>query len=68
MDIIIGIMAFLGTVGLTGLFIFIMIQKQGWKLAQIAAGVIMGLLLAGNFPNLPTAVNDGLSSIVDSIK
>lgn len=68
MDIITGILAFLGTAGLMGLFIFVMIQKQGWKLAQIVAGVIMGLLLAGNFPNLPKAVNDGLSSVVSSVK
>lgn len=68
MEIIAGIVAFLGTIGLMGLFIFFMIQKQGWKLAQIIAGVMMGLLLAVNFPSLPTAVNDGLTSIVSSIK
>ena len=68
MEIIAGIVAFLGTVGLLGLFIFIMIQKQGWKLAQVVAGVILGLLLATNFPSLPTAVNDGLTGIVSSIK
>lgn len=66
MDIINGILAFLGTAGLMGLVIFIMIQKQGWRLTQIIAGVMMGLLLAVNFPKLPTAVNDGLTSIVSS--
>lgn len=68
MDIITGILAFLGTAGLMGLFIFVMIQKQGWRLAQIVAGVIMGLLLAVNFPSLPTAVSDGLTNVVKSIK
>lgn len=68
MDIISGILAFLGTAGLMGLFIFIMIQKQGWRLAQIVAGAIMGILLVSNFPGLPTAVNDGLTGIVNSFK
>lgn len=68
MEIIAGIVAFLGTVGLMGLFIFIMIQKYDWKIAQIVAGVVAGLLLAVNFPSLPPAVNNGLTSIVSSIK
>jgi hypothetical protein len=66
MDIVSAILAFLGTVGLMGLFIFVMIQRQGWKLAQIVAGAIMGILLVSNFPHLPTAVNDGLTGIVNS--
>lgn len=68
MDIISAIVAFLGTAGLMGLFIFIMIQKQGWKLSQIVAGALMGILLVSNFPKLPSAVNDGLTGIVNSIK
>lgn len=68
MEIVAGIVAFLGTVGLMGLFLFIMIQKQDWKLAQIMAGVVAGLLLAVNFPSLPPAVNNGLTSIIQSIK
>jgi hypothetical protein len=65
-DIITGILAFLGTAGLMALFIFFMIQRQGWKLAQIIAGAIMGILLVSNFPGLPKAVNDGLTNIVSS--
>lgn len=66
MELFLGILTFLGTAGLMGLFIFIMIQKQGWKLAQIVAGAIMGILLVSNFPGLPRAVNDGLTGIVQS--
>jgi hypothetical protein len=68
MDIVQAILTFLGTAGLMGLFIWIMIAKQGWKLAQIVAGAIMGILLVSNFPKLPSAVNDGLTGIVNSIK
>lgn len=50
------------------IIIFIMIQKQDWKLAQIVAGIIMGILLVSNFPHLPTAVNNGLTNIVNSFK
>lgn len=68
MEIITGIIAFLGTVGLMGLFIFIMIQKYDWKIVQIVAGIVAGLLLAVNFPSLPPAVNNGLTGIISSIK
>lgn len=66
MDVVNGIIAFLGTAGLMGLFIWFMIAKQGWRLAQIVAGAIMGILLVSNFPALPSAVNDGLTGIVQS--
>jgi hypothetical protein len=68
MDVVNGILAFLGTAGLWGLFIFFMIQKQGWRLAQIVSGAILGILLVSNFPSLPQAVNDGLTGIVSSFK
>lgn len=67
MEIIAGIVAFLGTVGLMALFIFVMIQKFDWKLAQIAAGVILGILLVSNFPSLPQAMNDGFTGIVNAV-
>jgi len=68
MDIVHALLAFLGTVGLMGLFIWVMILKQGWKLAQIVAGAMLGILLVSNFPKLPSAVNDGLTGVVNSIK
>lgn len=67
MEILGAAVAFLGTVGLLGLFIFFMIQKKGWAIAQILAGAMLGLLLAVNFPGLGPAVNNGLTGIVQSI-
>lgn len=68
MEFISVIMAFLGTVGIMGLFLFVMIKKYEWKLAQVIAGLIMGILVAANFPDLATAVNDGMTGIVGSVK
>jgi len=64
MEILGAVVAFLGTAGLMGLFIFFMIQKQGWRLAQIVAGGIFALLLVSSFPQLPQAMNDSVTSIV----
>jgi hypothetical protein len=62
------ILTFLGTAGLLGFFIWIMIAKQGWKIAQIVAGVLLGLLVAFNFPKMPPAVNSAITGIVNAIK
>jgi uncharacterized protein (DUF697 family) len=45
-----------------------MIAKQGWKIAQIVAGVLLGLLVAFNFPKMPPAVNSAITGIVNAIK
>lgn len=66
MEILGSVVTFLGTAGLMGLFIFIMIQKQGWRLAQIVAGGIFALLLVSSFPQLPQAMNNGVSGIVSA--
>jgi len=66
MDIVYAILGFLGPIGLAGLWIFIMIQKQGWKLVQIIAGGIFALLLVSSFPQLPQAVHDGVISMTNA--
>mgnify|MGYP001551397185 FL=1 len=66
MDIIFAVIGFLGPIGLVGLWIFIMIQKQGWKLVQVIAGGIFALLLVSSFPQLPQAVHDSVSNITSS--
>lgn len=67
MDIINGILAFIGSAGVIAGFIWIMIAKQGWKLAQISAGFILAMVVAVNVPKLPTAVNDGIVNIINAI-
>lgn len=66
MAILFAVLGFLGPLGLVGLWIFIMIQKQGWKIVQIIAGGIFALLLVSSFPQLPQAVHNGVVSITDS--
>lgn len=67
MDILLAILGYIGPIGLVGLWIFIMIQKQGWKIVQVIAGGIFALLLVSSFPQLPQAVHDAVVNITASI-
>jgi hypothetical protein len=67
MDIVFAVLGFLGPLGLVGLWIFIMINKQGWKIVQIIAGGIFALLLVSSFPQLPQAVHDGVVSVTKAL-
>ena len=67
-DFINTVLAFLGTAGIMGLFIFLMINKYGWKMTQIVAGFILAMMVAVNFPKMPAAVNDGVVGIINSLK
>jgi len=66
MDIVYAVLGFLGPIGIVGGWIFIMIQKQGWKIVQVIAGGIFALLLVSSFPQLPQAVHDSVTNITSS--
>ena len=66
MDILYAVLGFLGPIGIVGGWIFIMIQKQGWKIVQVIAGGIFALLLVSSFPQLPQAVHDSVTNITSS--
>jgi len=66
MDIIWALLGFLGPIGLVGLWIVIMITKQGWKIVQIVVGGIFALLLVSYFPQLPQGIHNGVTSITNS--
>lgn len=66
MNILFSVLGFLGPIGLVGLWIFIMIQKQGWRLVQVIAGGIFALLLVSSYPQLPQAVHDGVVSMTNA--
>jgi hypothetical protein len=67
LKVLLGLIAYFGPIGLTGFFIFTMIKKQGWKLAQIVAGLIFGLMLASGNPALPNAIYDSVHNVINSI-
>ena len=66
MDVLFAILGFLGPVGLTGLWIFVMINKYGWKLVQVLAGGLFFLLLVSYFPQMPQGIHNGVVSITNS--
>lgn len=68
MDIVWEIIGYAGPVVVMALFVWFMIAKQGWKLAQVFAGGLMGLLLVSSVPELPNAVHDGFQGVINAVK
>lgn len=68
MEIVWQIVGYASPVILMGLFIWFMILKQGWRLAQIVAGGIMSLLMVASVPQLPNAVHNGFEGIITAFQ
>lgn len=68
MNIVWQIVGYAGPVVVMAGFIWFMIAKQGWRLAQVFAGGLMGLLLVSSVPQLPNAVHDGFQGVIDAIR
>lgn len=67
MELVLGVLAFLGATGITGGFILFMIMKKGWSWAQFVAAFIFTMIVAGSFPQMPKAVNNGVTNIIQSV-
>ncbi len=63
-DFLLQLVAWAGPLGIFGGFIWFMVAKKGWAWAQIIAAAIFTLLLASAVPDLPQAVNDGVTGVV----
>lgn len=51
---------------IVGGWIAFMINKRGWKSTQIIAGALLLAALYGNFPTLPSTINQAMNNIVNT--
>lgn len=64
MELIVGLLVWLGPIGILGAFITFMVMKKGWAWNQVITAGIFALLVASAVPDLPQATNDGVSGFV----
>lgn len=64
MELLIGVLVWLGPIGILGGFITFMVMKKGWAWNQVITAGIFALLVASAIPTLPQATNDGVTGFV----
>lgn len=67
MEILFGILAFLGPLGIVGLSILYNVKKGGWVWSCVVTSALFGVLLCSFAPGLPQSVNDGVKNTISSI-
>lgn len=65
-DFLIQLLLWAGPLGIMGGFIWFMVARKGWSWAQIIASAVCTLLLASVVPDLPQALNDGATAVVQA--
>lgn len=66
-SVLLAVLKYIGSLGLTAVFIIYMIKKQGWKLAQIVMGLIFGFMLATVNPGLASSVYHGIDNVINAV-
>lgn len=62
----------MGTLGpwivliVVGLWLFIMMKFQRWRITQIIGGMLLMAALYGNFPTLPATLNNAMTGVAHS--
>jgi len=61
---LIQLLAWAGPLGIFGGFIWFMVAKKGWAWPVVITSMIFSLLVASAVPDLPQAVNEGITGVV----
>lgn len=66
MELLIGILVWLGPIGILGGFIVYMVKKKDWAWNQVITAGVFALLVASAVPDLPQATNDGVTGFIQA--